>query len=99
MLDFLDKLQEWGWSYLDNLKYGRGEKTHTAIYESKLFTQIKKINPYLADNAIIKGIEDLFNNKDNQEAFNYLRNGLKINIQGENKQVIFKDYCKSHCYS
>ncbi|MCE8159091.1 MAG: type I restriction endonuclease subunit R [Candidatus Moeniiplasma glomeromycotorum] len=92
MLDFLDKLQEWGWSYLDNLQYGRGEKTHTAIYESKLFPQIKKINPYLADNAIMKGIEELFSSKDNQEAFNYLRNGIIINIQGENKKVKFIDF-------
>src|SRR4051812_42741949 len=89
MLDFLDKLQELNWAYLDNLQYGRGEKTHTAIYESKLFPQIKKINPQRTDSAIMKGIEALFNSKDNQEAFNYLRNGIIINIQGENKQVKF----------
>ncbi len=77
---------------MDNLQYGRGEKTHTAIYESKLFPQIKKINPQLTDSAIMKGIEELFNSKDNQEAFNYLRNGLIINIQGENKQVKFIDF-------
>jgi type I restriction enzyme R subunit len=93
MLDFLDKLQEQGWSYLDNLQYGRGEKTHTAIYESKLFPQIRKINPQCTDSAIMKGIEALFNNsKDNQEAFNYLRNGIIINIQGENKKVKFIDF-------
>ncbi|MCE8163719.1 MAG: HsdR family type I site-specific deoxyribonuclease [Candidatus Moeniiplasma glomeromycotorum] len=92
MLDFLDKLQEWGWSYLDNLQYGRGEKTHNAIYESKLFPQIKKINPQLTDSAIMKGIEELFNSNDNQTAFNYLRNGLIISIQGENKKVKFIDF-------
>ncbi|CAH1755738.1 9166_t:CDS:2 [Entrophospora sp. SA101] len=92
MLAFLDKLQELNWAYLDNLQYGRGEKTHTAIYESKLFPQIKKNNPQLTDSAIMKGIEELLNSKDSQEAFNYLRNGITINIQGENKKVKFIDF-------
>jgi len=46
----------------------------------------------LTDHAIIQGIEELLNSPNNQTAFNYLRNGLKINIQGENKQVNFIDF-------
>jgi type I restriction enzyme R subunit len=34
----------------------------------------------------------LLNAPDNQTAFNFLRNGLKITIQGENKQVNFIDF-------
>ena len=40
----------------------------------------------------MKGIEELLNSKDKQEAFNRLRNGLIINIQGENKPVNFIDF-------
>ncbi|CAG8845095.1 11962_t:CDS:1, partial [Racocetra persica] len=67
-------------------------KTDGAIYESELFNQIKKINPSLTDHAITQGIEELMNSPNNQTAFNHLRNGLKITIQGENKQVKFIDF-------
>jgi hypothetical protein len=77
---------------LDNLRCGRGEKTNGAIYESKLLPQIRKINPMLGDNAIMRGIESLLNSRDNQEAFNYLCFGIKVNINGENKQVNFIDF-------
>lgn len=89
--NFLGKLQAWGWHRLEGIQFGRN-KTDQAIYESELFTQIKKNNPYLTDSAIMKGIEDLLNSKSNQEAFNYLCNGIKINVQGENKQVNFINF-------
>jgi type I site-specific restriction-modification system R (restriction) subunit len=57
-----------------------------------LLNQIKKINPSLTDLAIMQGIKELLNSPDNQTAFNYLKNGLKITIQGENKQVNFIDF-------
>ncbi|CFW92686.1 Putative type-1 restriction enzyme [endosymbiont DhMRE of Dentiscutata heterogama] len=89
--DFLKKLQEWDWHRIEGIQTGRN-KTDGAIYESELFNQIKKINPSLTDHAITQGIEELLNSPNNQTAFNYLRNGLKITIQGENKQVKFIDF-------
>ncbi|WP_147409548.1 type I restriction endonuclease [endosymbiont GvMRE of Glomus versiforme] len=89
--DFLVKLQEWDWNRLEGIQTGR-DKTDGAIYESELFKQIRKINPSLNDSYIMKGIEELLNSQDHKIAFNYLRNGLKINIQGESKQVNFIDF-------
>ena len=77
---------------MDNLQYGRGEKTNSAIYESKLFPQIKKINPYLTDNAIMQGINELLASKDETEVFKYLCSGIKVISQGENKHVQFIDF-------
>ena len=85
--DFLGKLQEWDWHRLEGIQFGRN-KTDGAIYESELFNQIKKINPYLAVNYIAKGIEELLNSS-KEEAFNYMRNGIKVIFKEKaNKSIL-----------
>jgi len=89
--NYLGKLQEWGWHRLEGIQTGRN-KTQGAIYDSELFSQIKKINPSLTDRAIMQGIEELLKSPDNETTFKALRHGLKITIQGENKQINFIDF-------